>query len=154
MKTKFTDESEVTNLVRSFENASIDRDEWKHAEHLVVALFYVTTNDIETAYAKMREGILNLLVHGFGVDLSKEMPYHETITRFWMETVADFNSTRSGVSLLDKANEVANKWDKEYPLNFYSRELLFSDKARSGYVEPDLVAVRRQVDLNSGEICV
>jgi hypothetical protein len=66
------------------------------------------------------------------------MPYHETITLFWMRTVADFNASKNGASLLDKANEVAYKWDKDYPLAFYSRELLFSDEARAKFIPGDL----------------
>ncbi|MBA3353389.1 MAG: hypothetical protein H0U23_13390 [Blastocatellia bacterium] len=140
METRFKTESDVLDLVRSFENATISRDDWKHADHLVVALYYLTRHDLDTAYSKMRTGILNLLLTGFHVDVAKEMPYHETITLFWMRVVADFNSFMNARSLLDKANTVAHEWDKEYPLKFYSRELLFSDRARAEYVEPDLAA--------------
>ena len=146
MKTKYKDESEVLDLVRSFEDATIAHDDWKHAEHLVVAMYYLTHHDLEVAYAKMRDGILNLLVNGFKIDLTKEMPYHETITLFWMRVVADFNASMNGTSLLEKANEVAYKWDKDYPLNFYSRELLFSDEARARFVEPDLAAFAQTSD--------
>jgi len=138
MATKYKHENEVLDLVRSFEEATIPHDDWKHAEHLVVALYYLTHHDLDAAYGKMRSGILNLLEHGFKIDLKKEMPYHETITLFWMRTVADFNASKNGASLLDKANEVAYKWDKDYPLNFYSRELLFSDEARAKFVPGDL----------------
>lgn len=138
MKTKYETEEEVLDLVRSFEDATIPHDDWKHAEHLVVALYYLTLHDLDDAYQKMRSGILNLLTNGFKVDLTKEMPYHETITLFWMHTVNDFNASKNGASLLEKANEVAYKWDKDYPLNSYSRELLFSDEARAAFVEPDL----------------
>ena len=138
MKPKYEHESEVLDLVRSFEDATVKHDDWKHAEHLVVALYYLTRHDLDTAYEKMRGGILNLLVKGFGVDLTKEMPYHETITLFWMRTVAEFNGSKNGASLLEKANEVAYKWDKDYPLNFYTRERLFSDEARARFIEPDL----------------
>lgn len=140
METKYKHESEVLDLVRSFEDATVSRDDWKHAEHLVVALYYLNRHDPETAYEKMRDGILNLLVKGFEVDLKKEMPYHETITLFWMRTVAEYNASKNGASLLEKANDVAYKWDKDYPLKYYSRELLFSDTARATFVEADLVA--------------
>ena len=70
MKAKYKDESEVLELVRSFEHATVSREDWKHAEHLVVALYYLTRHDLDTAYAKMRDGILNLLVKGFDVDLT------------------------------------------------------------------------------------
>jgi len=137
---RFRSEKEITELVRSFESATISRDKWKHAEHLTMALHYLTLHDIDTATAKMREGIFKLL-NVFEVDLSKEMPYHETMTVFWMRTVAEFNASADGVSLLEKANELVDKFDKEYPMKFYSRKLLFSDEARAAFVEPDLSAV-------------
>lgn len=134
---RFRDEDEIKEVVRSFEDASISRDAWKHAEHLTVALHYLRLHDIDTATEKMRSGIFKLL-GAFGVDLSKEMPYHETLTIFWMRTVADFNESKNGSSLLDKANELVAKYDKEYPLRFYSRDHLFSDEARAKFVEGDL----------------
>jgi hypothetical protein len=137
----FDTEEEILALVRSFEEATISRDEWKHAGHLAVALYYVIHHDMETATEKMRSGILNLLASGFRVDLKKEMPYHETITVFWIRTVADFAISTNGSSLLDKANELVGRYDKDYPLRFYSRELLFSDEARKRFVSPDLETV-------------
>ncbi len=134
---KYGSEAELAEVLRKFEDATIGRDDWKHAEHMVVALFYLRDHDLETATAKMRSGILNLLVRGFEVDLKKEMPYHETITVFWMRLVYDYLSSSNGGSLLDKANELAALYDKDHPLNFYSRDLLFSARARQMYVEPD-----------------
>ncbi|MGD9564014.1 MAG: hypothetical protein AB7F88_17185 [Pyrinomonadaceae bacterium] len=139
MKRKYKYESEVLELVRSFETATISRDSWRHAEHLVVALYYLTRHDLETATTKMRDGIFNLLRNGFNVDLTKDMPYHETLTVFWMRTVGNFNARKNGASLVDKANEVAELYDKEYPLRFYTREYLFSDDARARFVPGDLV---------------
>ena len=135
---RFSTEEEIEEVVRTFEDASIARDRWKHAEHLTVALHYLTLHDMETATAKMRDGIFKLLTEGFEVDLSKEMPYHETLTVFWMRTVDNFRRTKNGASMLEKANELVNKYDKDHPLKFYTREFLFSDEARAKFVEGDL----------------
>ena len=134
---RFRNEEEIGEVVRTFEDASISRDAWKHAEHLTVALHYLSLYDMETATAKMRDGIFKLLTKGFGLDLSKEMPYHETLTVFWMRTVDGFRS-KNGSSLLDNANELIERYDKDHPLRFYSREYLFSDDARSKFVEGDI----------------
>ena len=134
---RYEDENEIAEIVRKFEYATISRDKWKHAEHLTVALHYLCLHDMDTATEKMRSGILNLL-RSFDIELSKEMPYHETLTIFWMRTVADFNASKNGSSLLDKANELVASYDKDYPLRFYSREYLFSDEARANFVESDL----------------
>ena len=135
---RFSSEEEIEEVVRTFEDATISRDVWKHAEHLTVALHYLTLHDMETATAKMREGIFNLLTKGFELDLSKEMPYHETLTVFWMRAVHHFNASKNGASFLDKANELVATYDKDYPLKFYTREFLFSDEARAGFVDGDV----------------
>jgi hypothetical protein len=133
---RYRDENEIADVIRTFEDATINRDTWKHAEHLTVALHYVSLFDIETATEKMRSGIFKLL-GVFGVDLTKEMPYHETLTVFWMRTVAEFNAGKNGHSLIDKANELVAIYDKDWPLRFYTREFLFSDEARARFVEGD-----------------
>ena len=123
---RFNDEKEIAEVVRSFEEATVPRSEWKHAHHLVVALDYVIRYDLETAIDKIRDGLFRLL-KAFEVDLAKEMPYHETLTVFWMRTVAVYNASKNGSSLLDKTNDLVATYDKDYPLRFYSREYLFSD---------------------------
>lgn len=133
----YNNENEIKSLVESFESGTISRDAWRHAEHLTVALYYLSNDDFETALTKMRGGIFNLL-KSFGVDLSKEMPYHETMTMFWMKTVDEFRKSKNGASNLEIHNELVGKFDKDYPLRFYSRELLFSEKARTEFVEADL----------------
>ena len=139
MEKRYRNDNEIETLVAAFEDASIARGVWKHAEHLAVALYYLEKfNDIEDATKRMRDGLFNLLTEGFKVDLSKEMPYHETLTVFWMRTVDDFVSKTNDVSLTEKANSLIDTFDKDYPLKFYSREYLFSDDARARFVEPDL----------------
>lgn len=133
----YENENEILSLVESFETGTISEKDWRHAEHLVTALFYLSNHDFETALAKMRGGIFNLL-KSFGVDLSKEMPYHETLTVFWMRTVEDFKKSKYGASITEICNELTGKFDKDHPLRFYSRELLFSEKARAEFVEADL----------------
>lgn len=133
---KYKTESDIEALVAAFENATVARDDWKHAEHLVVGLYYLCHHDLDRATDKMREGIFNLL-KGFKVDLTKEMPYHETLTVFWMRTLDEFNASKNGASLVEKTNEVISLYDKDFPLRFYSREYLFSDEARARYVAPD-----------------
>lgn len=134
---KYTSENELRAVVEAFENGTISRDDWGHAEHLIVASFYLSENDFDAAYSRMRDGIFNLL-KAFKVDLTKEMPYHETMTTFWMRTVEDFRKTRIGYSEFEICDELTKSFGKDYPLRFYSRELLFSEKARAGFIEADL----------------
>lgn len=134
---KYENENEIRAVVESFENGTISRGDWRHAEHLTVALYYVSKHDNETALSKMRDGIFNLL-RVFEVDLTVEMPYHETLTVFWLRTVSDFAKLNKDCSLIEICNKLIEKFDKDYPLRFYSRELLFSDETRSQFIEADV----------------
>ena len=133
-------EDEILEIVRLFETGTIRREDWRHAEHLTVAFYYASHHDFETALVKMRDGIFNLL-NAFEVDLTKEMPYHETLTVFWMRTIFDLIKEREKSSFVEKANRVLEICgDKDLPLKFYSREFLFSDEARKKFVEGDLLS--------------
>jgi hypothetical protein len=135
---RYKNENEIYGLLRSFEDATVSRDEWKHAEHMVVALCYLEEHDLAPATDKMRAGIMNLLTTGFGVDLSKEMPYHETLTVFWMRAVYAYSLVHKEKSLVEKANGLIESYDKDHPMKFYTRDRLFSGEARDRFIEPDL----------------
>lgn len=134
---RFETEKDIKNLVESFENGTIAREDWRHAEHLIVALYYISNYGYNTAYNKMREGIFNLL-KAFEVDLSKEMPYHETLTVFWLKTVDEFRKSKNDCSTVEICNELITRFGKNYPLKFYSREILFSDEARKEFIKGDI----------------
>ncbi len=102
---KYKNESEITKLVESFERGTISRENWRHAEHLTVALYYLSNHDFDAAYNKMRGGIFKLL-KVFEIDFLKEMPYHETLTIFWLRTVDDFRQTKNGYSIIEICNEL------------------------------------------------
>ena len=135
---KYKTEKEILGVIENFEKCEIERGTWGHPEHLIVAFHYAKNNDFETAYKKMRAGIFNLL-RSFEIDLTKEMPYHETLTVFWMRTVFDFAEKTNNKNLFENMAEIIENFDKNYPLKFYSEELLFSSKARKEFVEPDLI---------------
>lgn len=134
---KYSDKKDLLSVVSAFEEGTISRDDWRHAEHLTVALYYLSHHNFEDALNKMRNGIFNLL-KAFEIDLTKEMPYHETMTVFWMKTVEDFRRSKGEESLLETCNEMVEKFDKNYPLRFYSCDYLFSDEARKKFLTPDL----------------
>lgn len=134
---RYETEAAIAELVRSFEDRTISREDWKHPEHLIVALYLVEAYGLTEAVARMRSGLLALL-RSYGVDLEKEMPYHETLTVFWMRTVYAYSLMKNGDLLSEKAKGLVPAYSKDLPLRFYTEELLFSDRARVEYVEPDI----------------
>ncbi len=102
---KYKTKKEIVEVIESFKNCTIDRGAWGHPEHLILAYHYLSNNDFETALNEMRDGIFGLL-KSFEIDLSKEMPYHETMTVFWMRTVYDYAQTNTNDSLVETINEI------------------------------------------------
>ena len=134
MSGTFKDDEEIRSLVGAFEACEIHPAEFKHYQHLAVALWYVAELPYEQATEKMRNRIQKLAA-AYG-----KMGYHETITIFWLRMVRDFLShapkdePRSAV-----ANRLIEKYaNKDLISDYYSAELLNSNKAKHEWIEPDL----------------
>lgn len=130
---------EIFDLLRGFETCALPRERWTHAAHLTVALWHLLQYDWPEAVERVRHGIRRYN-EAHGVAVTRERGYHETLTLFWLRHVRaflerDYNEARPLVPL---ANELVACSDKDLPLAHYTRELLFSWEARTGWVEPDL----------------
>lgn len=137
--TKFRTTGEVLSLLRRFDDCTLPRDEWTHAAHLTVALWHLLEYDWDEAVSRVRVRIQRYNA-AHGVRTTPTGGYHETLTLFWMRRVRAFleegrNEARSLVAL---ANDLADSADSRLPLEYYTRELLFSSEARAAWVEPDL----------------
>lgn len=148
MIVKYNSTEDILKMVNSFIDATVARADWGHPEHLIVAFHFATETDFETALSRMRTGIFRLLA-AFEVDLTKEMPYHETLTVFWMRTVYDFAKSKNDCSIVESCAEMIEKFGKDYPLKFYSRELLFSDEARKDFIEADICLPQKNLRRNA-----
>ena len=68
--------------------------------------------------------------------------YHATLTHFFIEAITDFNKGLSkDISTFEACKELLMSplSDRDFPLKFYSKDKLFSVKARKTWVAPDLV---------------
>jgi hypothetical protein len=130
----FNDDEEIIDLVRRFESCEINPADFRHYQHLTVALWYLTEFPYDIAAEKIRGGIKKLAA-AYG-----KMGYHETITLFWLMVVRDF-AVRSSVaeSICDVANRLAASCtDKDLIKEYYSADLLATVHAKERWVEPDL----------------
>ncbi len=96
-------DTEIENVVRAFETCETDPDEFKHREHLMVAVWYVETLGREAALDRMRSGLLRFLDHH---EVDRKI-YSEAITVFWIDKIAEkLNELGPDVSLVEKCNAV------------------------------------------------
>jgi hypothetical protein len=133
----FKDEKEIGELVRAFETCEIHPAEFKHYQHLAVALWYLRHHPYDAANEKMRSGIQRLAA-AYG-----KSGYHETITVFWLRVVHGFLlNVDSRATIFELANKLASEYaHKNVIAEYYSEELLASVKAKNEWVEPDLKAL-------------
>jgi hypothetical protein len=131
---RYQSQTEIENIVRAFEACETNADDFKHPEHLVVAVCYLETLGREATVERMRSALMRFLDH-HGVDRKQ---YNETITVFWIEVVAEKLNGMRGASLVEKCNEVIESMSGGLMFEYYSPERLWSDEARNAFVSPDL----------------
>jgi hypothetical protein len=136
-------EEEVLTLIERFEVQQLPKSEWTHEAHLVVAIWYCSKYSFEQAVELVR---MNITKHNesVGTPNTDTEGYHETITKFWLLTATQFLSTQRELPIHLLCNDFINsdKAHSSFPLEFYSREQLFSVEARHNWIEPDLKDVR------------
>ena len=137
MEIHYKTDDEIRALVSAFEACSFHPSEFRHYQHLTVALWYVWHLSPDEALAKMTTGIRRL------AETYGKLGYHETITLFWLRIVANFVAEhRRKTSLMATANAlIDNCNDKDLIGQFYSAELLATDRAKAEWIEPDLKAL-------------
>ena len=140
--TPFTSEGELRDLVTAFERCQLAGPAWNHRAHLVVALWYLYHHGAEEGGDRVRAGIQRLNAAN-GVPQTPARGYHETITRFYLWAVGrHLRDASPASSITHLANTLVATWgDKNRPLEYYSRDRLFSWEARTAWVDPDLKAL-------------
>lgn len=135
-------ESEIESLIHRFEVRKLPKSEWTHEAHLVVAIWYSKKYDFMTALNLVRKNITN---HNdsVGTPNTDSEGYHESITRFWLLTAQEFIRSHSSLTMTELCNRFIHSefGKRDYPLKYYSRELLFSVEARHSWMEPDLKVI-------------
>jgi hypothetical protein len=117
-------------LTRALERGEIK--DFHHASHLHVAWVYLDeSSSVRQAANKMRNTLRR-----FAAAAGKPEKYHETITLFWVHLLAHAASRAECLEDIVHANP--QLLEKNFPLAYYSPERLFSDEARTSWVEPDL----------------
>src|SRR5215470_2779565 len=121
-------------LTRALETGEITNEEFHHASHLHVAWVYLAeSSSVYQAANKMRDTLRR-----FAAAAGKPEKYHETITLFWVRLLSRMHAASRGDSLQEIVHANPQLLEKNFPLAYYSAERLFSDNARTSWVEPDL----------------
>ncbi|MBB6426023.1 hypothetical protein [Sphingopyxis sp. JAI128] len=118
---------------------TLPREAWTHEAHLAACLWLLSERPDVNVDAEIATIIrrFNESVGGVNDDTQG---YHDSITRAYVAGVRAFLSQTPETRLAERVNALllSDIGGRDWPLRFYSRELLFSVPARRGFVEPDL----------------
>ena len=121
-------------LTRALERGEIANEDFHHVSHLHVAWVYLAeSSSVRQAANKMRDTLRR-----FAAAAGKPQKYHETITLFWVHLLSRAHPASGGERLEEIVDSNPHLLEKNFPLAYYSVERLFSDEARTSWVEPDL----------------
>lgn len=138
--TLFATNREVTNFIFAFHSGTFPRENWHHAEHLILALWYLLHYPETKVLELIRQQII-FYNQSVGIANTENSGYHETLTIFWLKIVADYLKTIPPqtdflIILENLLNSDLNNPD--LPLQYYRRDRLFSVTARQTFLAPDL----------------
>ena len=141
----FADDAAVRHIGEGLLACTLTRSEWTHEAHLAACL-YILTERPEIVPERDLPDIIRRFNESVGGVNNDSEGYHETITQVYIRAVRSFLAlTDPALSPAEKVNALlqAPEGRRDWPLRFYSPELLFSTAARLGWVEPDLAHCRK-----------
>ncbi|NNF51198.1 MAG: hypothetical protein HKN59_02050 [Gammaproteobacteria bacterium] len=128
----------------SFENCLLPPGEWTHAAHIQMAWLCLQADVFDAALTRIRAGILRYNAKV----LNKLGEYHETVTVAFATLIA--SRIEPGETWEQFRGRNADLFARKPPAlaNYYSAEMLMSERARSQFVEPDLQPLPRKLSGN------
>ena len=129
-------------LRERFETLTLPNDGFRHREHVRLTWIYLTLDPPEIVAARLCQSLFELATsHGVA------QRFHTTLTIAWVRMIEFERRSHPDMQFDALVAACPSLLDKDAPLAYYSRELLFSDHARHAFVEPDLRALPRVCDL-------
>lgn len=135
----FSSDAEVIRLGEGLLACGLVREDWTHEAHLAACLYLLTERRDVDVDAEIG-GIISRFNESVGGVNDDHGGYHDTITHAFVAGVRLFLKDTAAAGLAERVNGLllSPMGARDWPLGFYSPELLFSVAARRGFVQPDL----------------
>ncbi len=135
----FHDDASIVAIGEGLLSATLPREAWTHEAHLAACTWLVRDRPDIDIHRELPSIIAAYNVSVGGVN-DDTQGYHETITQVYIAGVkAHLMEAVNDMPLYEEVNALllSERGKRDWPLRFYTRELLFSPQARRAFVEPD-----------------
>jgi hypothetical protein len=134
-------ETALRRIGESFCAGTIERSEWTHQAHIAAAVYLIALRpdiDPETEMPRM----IRALNVSHGVANTATGGYHHTITLAFLGGIRAFIRERRSLPPHEIVNQAVGTpfGGVDWLLDYWSKDLLFSPRARREWVEPDRLA--------------
>ena len=135
----FTSYAEIAHLGEGLVACTLSKEKWTHEAHLGATTYLLLKRPDIDLDAEL-PGLIRRFNESVGGVNDDHGGYHDSITRAYVAGVRLFLSETAETELAARVNALllSDIGRRDWPLRFYSRELLFSVPARRAFVEPDL----------------
>ena len=140
MPTMFCSDDEIARIGRGLVDRSLPKSEWTHAAHFAAVLWLMRARRDLDPGAEM-PSLIRLYNEATGVANTDSGGCHETITLASLRAVAAVLAAQTPGTPLSVAFQylmLSPFGDKQWLLEYWRAEVLFSTAARRAWVAPDL----------------
>jgi len=136
------DDDAIRRVGEGFLACTLPKPEWTHEAHISTTCWLILERP-DILPERDLPGLIRRYNESVGGVNNDTEGYHETITQVFIRTLRPKLAETEGQGLCERVNAelTAPEGRRDWPLRFYSPELLFSKEARLGWAEPDLAAL-------------
>lgn len=121
--------------IENFEAGHINAERFDHRSHVFVAWLYVQRFDLAIAIKRFDAALRRLVI-----SLGADSKYHATLTWFFLLLIAQRSAAGETWAEFCTNNADLTANSKDILSHYYSKEMLFSDRARERFMLPDNLA--------------
>lgn len=138
----FATDAAVRRIGEGLLDRTLSKSEWTHEAHLAACAWLVLERP-DIALERELPDIIKAYNLSVGGVNDETQGYHETLTQLYIRGVRAFLAGRADGALVGAVNDLlaSSTGRRDWPLQFYSCDRLFSVAARLAWVEPDLAAI-------------
>ena len=127
----------LDEFVAGWREGTLPKAAWTHSAHVAVTAYHAFDYSLDELFAAMKQGIVHFNVC-VGTVNGPDSGYHETLTRFWSEAIAEFTRERKCSSRWEAVRQAVDRFgeDRDLYRMYYDFDVAKDRRARAEWIAP------------------